>query len=429
MRLASARHATLVTNSGALAFGTGATAALGFLYWWLAARSFAPEVIGKASALLALMSLAGLVGEGGLGTLLTGEIIRRPGSQHGLIAAAALVGLLLSVGAGGLGLILVGLFTSGASGNVQSDAFSDLWLIIGSGLTGLCFVIDQAFVGMLQSGFRMLRQLLFSVCKLAFLAAVVLWSTDGSTILLTWVAAQLVSLAAIELLLRKRGSSLIHRPAFKLLHALKRKAADHYMLDLGIQAPSVIMPYLVMVLLSPTSNAAFTVIWMVVSVASVVPGALATVLFPVITAQPDQFRSKMTLSLIASEAFAITCSFLIFMYSSELLRFFNPVYADIGGLSLRFLGFGLIGLVIKFHICTAARLRNKMRKMSTWFYVGGLFELACTVIGCRAGGLEGLVIGWAAGLLVEGSVMLVITAWVTTWSWDEPATAHDPKLA
>ena len=40
--------ATLLVNSGALAIGTVATAVLGFVYWWLAARLFPPEAIGKA---------------------------------------------------------------------------------------------------------------------------------------------------------------------------------------------------------------------------------------------------------------------------------------------------------------------------------------------------------------------------------------------
>ncbi|RWD20838.1 MAG: hypothetical protein EOS57_07935, partial [Mesorhizobium sp.] len=56
------KSAALVLNSGALAIGTIAAAGLGFVYWWLAARLFPPEVIGKASALLSVMALVGLLG-------------------------------------------------------------------------------------------------------------------------------------------------------------------------------------------------------------------------------------------------------------------------------------------------------------------------------------------------------------------------------
>src|SRR4051812_33069125 len=97
VRAGSTQNFVLLKNSAAIAIGTGASAALGFFYWWLAARLLPPEVIGRSSALLSLMGLVGLIGEAGLGTLLTGELVRWPGRERGLITAAATVTLLLSV--------------------------------------------------------------------------------------------------------------------------------------------------------------------------------------------------------------------------------------------------------------------------------------------------------------------------------------------
>lgn len=66
LRTSVGQNATLLKNSGVVAVGTIATAAFGFVYWWLAARSFPPEVIGRVSALLSLMGFVGLLGEGGI---------------------------------------------------------------------------------------------------------------------------------------------------------------------------------------------------------------------------------------------------------------------------------------------------------------------------------------------------------------------------
>ena len=190
-----------------------------------------------------------------------------------------------------------------------------------------------------------------------------------------------------------------------------------------MQAPSTILPYLVTVLLSAKSNAAFSAIWMVLLVASVIPAALTTVLFPVIRVKPDQHREKMLLSLGVSLAFAIAFSSFIFTYSTEILRLFNPAFAEIGGSSMRFLGFGLIGSVIKCHICAGARLTNTMLKASVWFSIGGLFELASVTFGCYIAGLEGLSIGWAAAVLIEATVMFFVASHSIQWMSPNPPIA------
>jgi hypothetical protein len=157
-----------------------------------------------------------------------------------------------------------------------------------------------------------------------------------------------------------------------------------------------------------------------------VPAALATVLFPVIRLEPDQYRDKMLLSLGASLAFGVAVSFFLLFFSTDVLWLFSPVYAEIGGTSLQLLGFGLIGLVLKFHVCTGARLRNSMREASFWFCAGGLFELTCAVVGCQIGGLEGLVVGWVLGVTIEGTIMLLAAVFVARWTRAEPAGHLNP---
>ncbi|MER9248430.1 oligosaccharide flippase family protein [Mesorhizobium sp. M0590] len=396
------KSATLITNSGALAIGTIATAGLGFVYWWLAARTFPPEVIGNAAALLSVMGLIGLLGEAGLGTLLIGEIVRHPGKERGLVAAAVSVGVMLTVG---LGL----LFIFGGANLVSSSGPIDGWFeglafVLGCGLTSLSVLGDQAFVGALLSSGRMIRQVLFSTFKLMLIAAAaaVGYASTGA-ILLTWVAAILASWIGVDLLTRGRARRLVGVPDFQLLHKHRRRAFGHYAQDVASQAPTFIMPYLVLVLLSPTTNAAFMALWMLVSIASLIPAAGATVLFPVVRASSEQSGHDFLLSLTASLLFSLVCAVFIFAYSQQILAIFNPAYPEIAGSSLRFLGFSLVGSTLKFHASTLARLRDRMLKASPWFALGGLLELGCAVAGAKLGGLEGLVLGWTLAVSIEGA--------------------------
>ncbi|MGO6900471.1 oligosaccharide flippase family protein, partial [Rhizobium ruizarguesonis] len=70
-------QAVLLLNAGMLGLGTLMTAILGFVYWWLAARSFSAEAVGLAAAAISLMNLLANLGEVGLGPFLMGEIGRQ----------------------------------------------------------------------------------------------------------------------------------------------------------------------------------------------------------------------------------------------------------------------------------------------------------------------------------------------------------------
>lgn len=209
----------------------------------------------------------------------------------------------------------------------------------------------------------MVHQVLFSMFKLMLIAAAAAAGyASNAAILLTWVAGLLASWIGVDLLTRGGARRLVGPPDFQLLHTLRRKVFDHYALDVALQAPGVIMPYLVLVLLSPTTNAAFVSLWMLVSMASLIPAAMATVLFPVVRASPKQSGHDILMSLTASLLFSLICAVFVFTYSQEILAIFNPAYPDIAGSSLRFLGFSLLRLTLKFHACTLARLGDAMRK-------------------------------------------------------------------
>src|ERR1051325_2441420 len=86
-------HARLLKNSSALASSAVIMSVLGVVYWAVAARLFTPEDIGLASAFLAFMYLIGLIGDGGLGSLLVGELARWQDNK-GLISASVITCLI-----------------------------------------------------------------------------------------------------------------------------------------------------------------------------------------------------------------------------------------------------------------------------------------------------------------------------------------------
>ena len=72
-----------------LSSATMLTNALGFPFWWLAARFFSPEAVGLSGAAISAMSLLGSASALGLGALLVRELPRHVGHERHLIKSAA----------------------------------------------------------------------------------------------------------------------------------------------------------------------------------------------------------------------------------------------------------------------------------------------------------------------------------------------------
>ncbi|MGH3801257.1 MAG: hypothetical protein ACRDTD_14190, partial [Pseudonocardiaceae bacterium] len=84
------RHRAILSNAGSLCGTSVATSLLGFGFWWLAARLFPPSAVGYGSAAVSTMTLLGTIGMLGLGTVLIGELARRPQGSSGLVSASLL---------------------------------------------------------------------------------------------------------------------------------------------------------------------------------------------------------------------------------------------------------------------------------------------------------------------------------------------------
>jgi len=96
------RGRRLVRNASSLFGTTTVTSLLGFVFWAVAARLAPASQVGATSAAVAGMQLTGTLATLGLGTLLVGEIGRRPAHRFRLVGSA----LAVSGGAGVLGGVL-----------------------------------------------------------------------------------------------------------------------------------------------------------------------------------------------------------------------------------------------------------------------------------------------------------------------------------
>jgi O-antigen/teichoic acid export membrane protein len=430
-------HLSLFSNAGFLGLGTGAASVLGFFYWWFAARTFPAAAVGYAAAAISLMNFIGHVGETGMGALLIGDVHRFRERSSALISGA----LVVSAGCSalfGLGYIAISAIFPVQLGDI-ARSWGSVVLILGCALTGLTIVLDQALVGMLQSQLQLLRNVSFSVIKLALLVALPLWvATSGlheTGILNTWILGQIASVILLVATARRRMGAIISRPDVGLLKPLIANVLGHHALSLANLAPSLLMPFVVTIVLAPAINAAFYAAWTVLSVAYLVPASLATVVFAIGAKDPVGLSAKLRVSLGSSLAIGLFVAVTCYFASNFILALFSPLYAELAGRSFSILGLSIFPIAIKFHYLSIQRLRNRMLSASLLVWLGCVLELAGAIVGGTGNGLFGLSVGWLTGLCSEALLMtpvvlgalLPVMSRSGPWPLARPATlAYNP---
>lgn len=397
----------LLANAGSLVGTTALTSGLGFVYWWLAARQFSTATVGFASAAISAMSLLATIGMLGLGTLLIGEIPRRPEKAGALIITALLVAGLAGTVLGA-GFALVAPLVSAEFQPLAADSLTVALFAAGVGVSALGLVLDQALLGLLRGDLQLWRNGLFAVAKLTvlWLTAFSLSDSTGLSIYATWLIGNIFSLLILAgVVLWRRGLSSFSWPQLGLLRGLGKAAFGHHMLNLALLIPSLALPVLVTVLLSASSNAYFYVAWMVANLVFAIPASLTTVLYAVGANNPGALAQKIRLTLKLSVLISLAANLGLVLTGNFILSFFGKNYAQEAAWSLYILGLGAFAITVKDHFVALNRIYGRVGTAVIPVVAGSIFELVLAGLGASWGGLQGLATGWLIAMACEAVLM------------------------
>jgi O-antigen/teichoic acid export membrane protein len=420
----SAVHRALLANAASMVGTTGATAALGVVYWVLAARQFPSSAVGFASASVSAMLLLGSLPVLGLQTLMVAELHRRPTQEASFIATA----LLAAGGVGGAFGLIFALVASRVAPELAplGESIGTILLFAaGVSLTAITLVTDKALIGLLRGEMQFGRNVLFAGAKLLALLLVGLWMTDrfGLMIFGTWVIGNLLSLAGLAAVAAMSGHlTIAARPRWQLLRGLGRAAVGHQVLNLAIQIPPLVLPLVVTVLISASVNAYFYTAWMMAGLVFIGPESLAMVLYAVGTRMSAGVVRTLRLTIGLSLLVALTATVLIFIFANDLLSLFGPAYTSQAALILRILALGVFPLIVKMQYVAIFRIRGRPAAALPLMAVGAMFEVVLAAIGARIDGLTGLSVGWLIGASIEA--MLIAPTVVRFAAWGDVRQEH-----
>ncbi len=322
----------LAANSGALTATRVLPMVVGFVSWTLAARFFEPASVGLAAAAVSAAALVSQVAVAGHGQALVQLLPREPLDGRRMVllggAVAALAGLLISW----VLALLADNFTPQLQGIVADPASFWTFVLLGAG-SAVAFYYDHVAVARRRSDLAMTRSLVQSG---SLLTAVFLgWFAgdpgDGLAFLMAGATAGVLLSSAVGLGQESRRPRIDGTPSRGELRRLGVTGAPNFVVTLAHRAPMFSLPFLITELLSPATNAAWYVAWMMAMAAWFVPNSVgyslqARLARPGLKAMEVRLevvgalRSSATLAIIAVTAVAAVGPLLLWVM--------GPVYAE-----------------------------------------------------------------------------------------------------
>ena len=321
------RFGDVLGPSASLVGTTVVTSAMGFAYWWAAARMAPIHEVGAATAVISAMTLLGTIGMFGFGTMLIAEAGRCRDVVGSLIATSLLVVTVLATAMAAVSWAALRL-SHGTIGAVMASPWVAAGFIVGVGLTAAGMVLDQALVGIRASSVQLYRNSYFSVVKLALLVLVA--ATVGShsevTMVWVWLAGIAVSMVATARHLAARRYRLGQPVRLSALRGRVAMTFHHNTLNVSLTVPRLGLPLLVASLLGVHANAAFYAAWMISGFLYILPMHLSTALFAVAVgdsrALAPRLRAALRVCLLLGGSAAVAVAAL----AGPAMRSFGPGY-------------------------------------------------------------------------------------------------------
>ncbi len=395
----------LLWNASSLIGTTTVTSGLGFVYWWLAARLFPTSTVGIASSAISAMMFLSTAGMLGMDTLLIGELSRNSHKADYLITGSLLIA---GVVAGLLGIVfaMAAPLLSPELSLLAQEGWIILLFAAGVSCNALVMIVDQSLIGLLRGGLQLWRNGIFASVKLIALGIVFFGFVQRNALIIyaTWIFGNILSLAVLYWMITSAGKKITWRLDWQLVRRYSRTSLDHFVLNLSLRAPSMILPIVTTILLSATTSAAFFIAWMIANFVFVIPAHLSTALYAVGANKPELFAQKLRMTLKTSFVAGVTISAIMWLGSDFVLNLFGSSYAQQAAWSLRILSVGIFPLIIRFHYVAICRVHGQIVSAAKLIMAGSLLSIILAALGALVDGLIGLTMGWLIGACAESLI-------------------------
>jgi len=292
----------LYTNAFYLMSNYALMSLLGFFFWMIVARFYSESEVGFSAAIISAISLLATISVVGLNSSLI-HFLPQVQKPSGFINSCFTLGAIVSLAVAGIFLAGLDIWSPSLSFIKEDAIFTSAFVLFTLAWT-LSILMEATFIAKRQARFVLYKNTIFSLLKLPLPIVLILFF-HAFGIVASWGVAIGIALAFCLFLFLPRIEES-YRPvpilSVGLLVQLWRYSGGNYLANLLTQAPTWILPLMVVNLVGAKQNAYFYVAWMIASLTYAIPGGVGSSLF----AESSHFRDKLRENAIKSLKFTFT---------------------------------------------------------------------------------------------------------------------------
>ena len=327
---------SLLRNAVYIMLTTGVNSGLGYLFWLVVARTYAPHEVGVASALIAAMTVVAALADLGTSTALIQRLpSRRAGADWSRTLTASIA--TASVAGVAFGIVAATVILPSLSHSLSVVDSSAAYLLLFTGgvaIWSLSVVSDYLFVAERRSQNMLARNTVFGVAKLAAVAVLAAAGDRGTLgIFAAWVGGCALSLAvAYAVLVPRLGRR--YRPALAgvagEVRDMATSFAGNYFITLGFLLTTFLLPLLVVVRLGVEQTAYFYVAWLLGGAFFTISASVGSALFAEGSHDRAALAAQTRSAVRICAALLAPLMLLFFVAGGWILGLFGHAYAHNG---------------------------------------------------------------------------------------------------
>jgi O-antigen/teichoic acid export membrane protein len=391
---------------------TALTSIFGFIFWVIAARFYTAAEVGSGSAIISSINLLATLSMVGLSLSII-RFLPRIDKPHHLINVCITTIVIISLIAG---IIFIGGLSvwSPALLFIRQDVTLLITFLLIVIFITLLDLIDSIFIAGRVANLVITTSAIMVIFRIIFLI-VLAFIIHRFGIILSWGFSFFVTLIISFVFLLPRAYSG-YKPVpvidVKLLGSLSKYSIGSYVASLFSQAPSMILPLLVVNTMGTENNAYYYIAWTISTFMIAIPQATSRSLFAEGAHSDKNIASDVVRCFKFTYAISIPALIIIVLAGKWILLAFGPGYATnalilVWVLSLANLIRGVYTIYIGL-----LRIQDKLKELVLFQFISGIATVTLSYWSVGMYGIVGVGYVW---LIVQIALAVVIGIRLSLW--------------